>query len=130
MPSSKEGPSTYTSECPKQSGVDEIESLFASKRDRSSRDQAAKAAQKKTYTQGRKRKHSKVSSENASVLDRRFAGGSSKTWVDDGLGGKFNAEGFTGRKEDGVKIFKAHVLNKPNFGLSKDCPFDCDCCYI
>jgi hypothetical protein len=46
------------------------------------------------------------------------------------LGGKFNREGYTGRVEDGVKVFKAHVLNKPGFGRSKDCPFDCDCCFI
>jgi hypothetical protein len=51
-------------------------------------------------------------------------------WVDDGLGGKFNREGYTGRVEGGVKVFKAHLFNKKNFGQSKDCPFDCDCCYI
>lgn len=51
-------------------------------------------------------------------------------WVDDGLGGKYNAEGYTGRVEDGVKVFKAHVLNKPNSGTTKNCPFDCDCCFI
>ena len=55
---------------------------------------------------------------------------SPNTWVDDGLGGKFNHEGFTGRVEGGVKVFKAHLLNKRNFGQSKDCPFDCDCCFI
>eukprot|EP00980_Cylindrotheca_fusiformis_P005163 scaffold1101_cov123-Cylindrotheca_fusiformis.AAC.1 len=51
-------------------------------------------------------------------------------WVDDGLGGKYNGEGFTGRIQDGCKVFKAHVLNKPNSGNSRDCPFDCDCCFI
>jgi hypothetical protein len=51
-------------------------------------------------------------------------------WVDDGLGGKYNDEGYTGRVEDGLKIFKAHVLSKPNAGQTPDCPFDCDCCYI
>lgn len=51
-------------------------------------------------------------------------------WVDDGLGGKYNSEGFTGRVEDGVKVFKAHILRKPNAGQTDQCPFDCDCCYI
>ncbi|GMH91745.1 hypothetical protein TrVE_jg2856 [Triparma verrucosa] len=54
-----------------------------------------------------------------------------KTWVDDGLGGIFNSEGFTGRRDkDGQKIFKAHLFNKKGFGTSNLCPFDCDCCYI
>ena len=60
---------------------------------------------------------------------RRFEA-EAKGWVDDGLGGKYNAEGYTGRVEDGVKVFKAHVLNKPNSGTTKKCPFDCDCCFI
>lgn len=51
-------------------------------------------------------------------------------WIDDGLGGVYNSEGFTGRVEDGVKVFKAHVLRRDNAGQSPDCPFDCDCCYI
>jgi hypothetical protein len=51
-------------------------------------------------------------------------------WVDDGRGGVFDAEGFTGRKEDGVKVFKAHLFNKKGFGTTKDCPFDCDCCFV
>ena len=53
-----------------------------------------------------------------------------KEWADDGLGGKFNKDGFTGRKEQGVKVFKAHLFNKKDFGRSPDCPFDCDCCFI
>jgi len=51
-------------------------------------------------------------------------------WVQDGLGGVFDKEGFTGRNQDGYRIYKAHLMNKPGFGRSKKCPFDCDCCYI
>jgi hypothetical protein len=52
-------------------------------------------------------------------------------WASDGLGGVFNGEGFTGRKDDGGhRVFKAHLMNKKGFGESPDCPFDCDCCYI
>jgi len=64
-----------------------------------------------------------------SVLEAVFSRSSEK-WVDDGLGGKFNNEGYTGRVEDGVKVFKAHVLNRPTAGTTKDCPFDCQCCFI
>lgn len=64
-----------------------------------------------------------------SVLESVFAKSSPK-WIDDGLGGKFNHEGYTGRVEDGVKVFKAHVLNRPAAGSTKDCPFDCQCCFI
>ena len=53
-----------------------------------------------------------------------------REWADDGLGGKFNQEGFTGRKEQGVNVYKAHLFNKRDFGKTADCPFDCDCCFI
>lgn len=54
------------------------------------------------------------------------------TWASDGLGGVFNAEGYTGRQEttSGYKIYKAHLFNKKGFGNTKDCPFDCQCCFI
>lgn len=51
-------------------------------------------------------------------------------WASDGLGGIFNGEGFTGRKDDGHRVFKAHLMNKEGFGQSPDCPFDCNCCFI
>lgn len=52
-------------------------------------------------------------------------------WASDGLGGVFNGEGYTGRKDDGgQRVFKAHLMNKKGFGESPDCPFDCDCCFI
>ena len=33
--------------------------------------------------------------------------------------------------EDGMRIFTEEELglNKPGAGTTKDCPFDCDCCY-
>ena len=51
-------------------------------------------------------------------------------WASDGLGGIFNGEGYTGRKDDGHRIFKAHLMNREGSGQSADCPFDCDCCFI
>ena len=52
-------------------------------------------------------------------------------WASDGLGGIFNTEGYTGRKDEGGhRVFKAHLMNREGFGMSPDCPFDCDCCYI
>lgn len=52
-------------------------------------------------------------------------------WVNDGLGGIFDNEGYTGRRQEGTgKIYKAHLFNKKGFGTTPDCPFDCDCCYI
>ena len=59
------------------------------------------------------------------------AGLTSGEWANDGLGGIFDSEGYTGRKVEGsMKIYKAHLFNKKGFGTTKDCPFDCDCCYI
>ncbi len=73
----------------------------------------------------RKKKKKNYSSSTPSM-----SGKSDSKWIDDGLGGVYNSEGFTGRVEDGVKVFKAHILQKEDAGQSPDCPFDCDCCYI
>ena len=52
-------------------------------------------------------------------------------WASDGLGGVFNGEGYTGRRDDGGhRVFKAHLMNRDGFGETPDCPFDCQCCFI
>lgn len=123
----------------------EIDSIFAVAKKRKQEDEITSKT-KKMHPSNKKLKktESSLSSSsnkrsggtqgNLSVLEREFgpspAGSGFKRWKDDGLGGKFNAEGYTGRVEDGVKVFKAHVLNKPDFGNTKDCPFDCQCCFI
>lgn len=131
-------------------GFDEIDILFTEKKrlDRQEKEElasAAKSGKKKTYSDNDRIQNDVASRSNSSsnrergnqsVLEAKFGktggggAGAATPWVDDGLGGKFNREGYTGRVEDGVKVFKAHVLNKPGFGQSKDCPFDCDCCFI
>lgn len=66
---------------------------------------------------------------NADNLDTNVE--QTQKWAEDGLGGIFNGEGYTGRKDEGGhRVFKAHLMNREGFGNSKDCPFDCDCCYI
>jgi hypothetical protein len=107
----------------------DIDSIFAEKKRKKEDDAARQITRKK------KPKYESSSSGgkggNLSVLEKEFGPvASSNKWKDDGLGGKFNSEGYTGRVEDGVKVFKAHMLNKPNFGSSKDCPFECQCCFI
>jgi hypothetical protein len=104
--------------CPSQVSTDAIDSIFSKKKKLCSEEKNAK--QKKEIS---KRKTGRP------ALVRPFSS-SGKEWVDDGLGGRFNHEGFTGRVEDGVKVFKAHVLNRPTAGKTKDCPFDCQCCFI
>ncbi|KAG8457671.1 hypothetical protein KFE25_001457 [Diacronema lutheri] len=55
-------------------------------------------------------------------------------WVDDGLGGVHDGEGWTGRRtEEGMRIFKTRLLQptkKKVSGGTPLCPFDCDCCYV
>ena len=97
-------------------GLDEIESLFCQRK----KAKIEKKVESKQKARSVNRKHA-TSEPNIS---------SSQYWFDDGLGGKFNTEGYTGRSRDGCRVFKAHVLNKPNSGNTKDCPFDCDCCFI
>lgn len=106
------------------SGWNEIDSLFSEKKkkqqDAKDEDAAAAVAAKK-----KKSKKPKQSTSSPS-----FRGNPNEKWTDDGLGGVYNADGFTGRNEDGVRVFKAHLFNKPEFGSTKDCPFDCNCCFI
>mmetsp|Transcript_15832 Transcript_15832/g.24647 ORF Transcript_15832/g.24647 Transcript_15832/m.24647 type:complete len:154 (-) Transcript_15832:90-551(-) len=110
-------------------GLDEIDALFEDqkntkkKRKLEEEEQEQVAAQKRRAQQHAK--NSKLQYNRHDVMQM-----SEREWTDDGLGGKFNKEGFTGRKHDGVKVFKAHLFNKPNFGETPNCPFDCDCCYI
>jgi hypothetical protein len=104
----------------KPNGLDEIDALFADKK----RTSNAKCETNQREAKKRQEKKKPVSSRQE--LDKL----KKHDWVDDGLGGRFNKDGFTGRREDGVRVYKAHVLNKKDFGNSPDCPFDCDCCYI
>jgi hypothetical protein len=97
-------------------GFDEISSLFDKK--------------KKANQQRDERSHSSNTSTQQQQRQKKTHPKTKTGWVEDGLGGVYNTEGFTGRVEDGVKIFKAHVLNKPKAGSTPQCPFDCDCCFI
>ena len=106
---------------PKKRGWDEIESLFSDGKKQKKEQKSEEAAEKK------KKKELQKARRNQSQQQAPKAGGE---WVDDGLGGVYNSEGYTGRVEDGVKVFKAHILRKPNAGETPDCPFDCKCCYI
>jgi hypothetical protein len=118
--------SLYGSPTTMQTGLGEIDSIFSEKKKRPKRGNDVSSSKKKMKLEVAPRKFQ----SSRSIVEGKTSKGSSQEWVDDGLGGKFNAEGFTGRKEEGMKIFKAHVLDKPNSGYSKDCPFDCSCCFI
>ena len=123
----------------KKRGWDEIADLFDKKKH--DKEQVNKVAAQQRVQDDKERQRRRRQKKNNNNDQERKADefstqasynktANKETWVDDGLGGKFNAEGFTGRVEDGVKIFKAHVLSKPNAGQTPLCPFDCDCCYI
>ena len=111
--------------------LDEIDALFASRK-------AKKKANDENKDYEYHSKHSKQPNER-SANKKILKGDRSDTnaikrgeWVDDGLGGVFDKDGFTGRREQGsnFKIYKAHLMNRKGFGQSEDCPFDCDCCFI
>lgn len=106
------------------SGLNEIDALFDDKKQQ--KKQLQQEEQKQTKLKKQKQQSaSKSSNGRKDLLSMR-----EKEWKDDGLGGKYNKEGFTGRREDGVKVYKAHLLNQRDFGNTPDCPFDCSCCYI
>lgn len=111
----------------KSDGIDEIESLFATKKKHKQQQQQQQASQKNAAAATKKTPPSSNNNNNNSKsLDRM----TEHEWVDDGLGGKYNHEGYTGRVEDGVRIFKTHLLQSAKSGSTPDCPFDCDCCFI
>ncbi|CAB9528408.1 expressed unknown protein [Seminavis robusta] len=103
----------------KSGGLDEIESLFAEKKKHK---QETAAKQQQQQHDAKKKQKQKKSPARASS--------STTDWVNDGLGGRFNSEGYTGRVEDGMKIFKTHLLQSTKSGSTPDCPFDCNCCFI
>jgi hypothetical protein len=107
----------------KKRGWDAIESLFDDKK----KDKKERIVEQQEHKKlvDEYRKQPKVEPANSNT---KF--GTKEKWADDGLGGKYNAEGFTGRVQDGVKVFKAHLLSKPGAGSTDECPFDCDCCYM
>lgn len=129
-PKEIKGKSGESESSTKKRGWDEIESIFDEKKKELKQCSCSKSKTQSVPVSHRKK--SNVSKGNDGIVpkNRSEYHGNLGEWVDDGLGGKYNAEGFTGRVEDGMKIFKAHVLSKPNAGQTSACPFDCDCCYI
>lgn len=126
---------------PKKSGLDDIEDLFASKKERDIEQKKRRKEEERVQTAKKEFfKKNAQTSEGASLAkakkkslvgDRSDVQDVKKNeWVNDGLGGVFDREGYTGRKEDGMKVYKAHLFNKKGFGTTSDCPFDCQCCFI
>ena len=103
-------------------GLDEIDSLFADKK-KQQKDTAEKSKKQQAEARQRRKAANHKPAPPTSSLKKG-------EWVDDGLGGKYNAEGYTGRVEDGVKVFKTHLLQSSNSGSTAECPFDCNCCFI
>lgn len=143
--STSDGPNPNTVN--NQSGIDCIDELFAKKRELKKKKQCIGTTTDPNTTTNKndhdihngmitsshggttmKATTKKLLHGDRSDLERLQSG----EWVDDGLGGKFNAEGFTGRRDEqsGYKVYKAHLLNKKGFGTTSQCPFDCDCCFI
>jgi hypothetical protein len=122
----------------KKSGLTDIDDLFASKKKRAADEKKTQQEEERIDAEKRKffqQNYAGPTTANAKKMalsgDKTdVAGLETSDWVDDGRGGVFDMEGFTGRKEEGVKVFKAHLFNKKGFGTTKDCPFDCDCCFI
>ena len=113
-----------------KNGIHEIETLFDSKKMKK-KESAINNTSKTSNAGSATTKLQQQQQQQQFKYDRSdIAQLKPKEWVEDGLGGKFNKEGFTGRTEQGVNIYKAHLFNKRDFGKTSDCPFDCDCCFI
>lgn len=111
--------------------LNEIDALFATKKGQ------VKEAGKQALSAEMKRQEDR--DHNARISKRSKLSGDRKDvaqlgegeWANDGRGGIYNNDGFTGRRDEGGhRVFKAHLFNREGFGNTKACPFDCDCCYI
>jgi len=115
-------------------GLSEIDAMFAGKKEKDAVEKEREEKEEQIIQQQKKRRSEERSDKKIQLsYDRNDIGKvKSGEWAQDGLGGVFDSEGFTGRREgtQGLKVFKAHLFNKKGFGTSKDCPFDCDCCFI
>jgi len=120
-------------------GLEEIDDLFntaakAKKAEKVEQIKAASNNSKNTHTNSSRQNPVKMKCnfDRSDIAKLQNSSNSTCAWASDGLGGVFNAEGYTGRKESnsGYKIYKAHLFNKKGFGNTKDCPFDCQCCFI
>ena len=128
-------PNTATSSNNKKRGWDDIESIFDQKKKQQLQEREKQDLDEQQKQQQRQQRRSKMTKSSRPPSTATTDTGRTKTseWVNDGLGGIYNHEGYTGRtSEDGMKIFKAHVISKniQNAGQTKDCPFDCNCCFI
>ena len=114
----------------REGGIDEFDVLFSDKKKRDRQKKEEEAAVQAAKKASKKARYLSNGSSSSSLKKVQNADTSGGEWVDDGLGGIYNKEGYTGRVEDGVKIFKRHILNKPGAGSTDLCPFDCNCCFI
>lgn len=112
-------------------GWEEIEGLFD---DNKKKQKAAAAAYHPKSSSSQRKSTTSMRPAGSTVNHSRQDKASKKQgddWVDDGLGGVYNKEGYTGRVEDGVRIFKAHIIQQQtDAGNTALCPFDCKCCYM
>jgi hypothetical protein len=114
----------------KKRGWDAIESLFDDKKKDKKERHVEQKEQKKVNDEVRRQQKAERASSSTTSANSKTNFSAKEKWEDDGLGGKYNSEGFTGRIQEGVKVFKAHLLSKPGAGTTDQCPFDCECCYM
>merc|ERR1712032_1342933 len=114
-----------------------IDDIFADakkrKVDKEKAEAEADIAEKKQKSKALKKKGirpgGRISAPSLGSADNPLVRGDE--WVDDGLGGIYNAEGWTGRHtpNDSMRIFKAHLIKVGAGGGTPLCPFDCQCCF-
>mmetsp|Transcript_110618 Transcript_110618/g.173043 ORF Transcript_110618/g.173043 Transcript_110618/m.173043 type:complete len:226 (-) Transcript_110618:60-737(-) len=106
----------------------EIDDIFASRRPTSQSNSSSAT----TIASKDKRKHpAKAARTKAPRGSAEDPLGNNGGWVDDGLGGVYDRDGWTGRRTSGdnYRIFKTHLLKIGEGGGTPLCPFDCDCCF-
>ncbi|CAE8713304.1 unnamed protein product [Polarella glacialis] len=103
--------------------IESIDDIFAKRKSKDPPAAEPKAAKGASSQEKKKKKAPRRGSAEDPL-------GMSADWVDDGLGGVYNVDGWTNRRTgDGMRIFKTHLLKVGDGGGTPQCPFDCDCCF-
>mmetsp|Transcript_28130 Transcript_28130/g.66098 ORF Transcript_28130/g.66098 Transcript_28130/m.66098 type:complete len:172 (+) Transcript_28130:56-571(+) len=105
-----------------------IDDIFSKAKSKAASAAQPEGGSKRRAQTGDGQKQIEVKKPKRGSLEDPF--GRSSDWTDDGLGGIYNQEGWTGRRtKDKLRIFKAHLIKVGEGGGTPQCPFDCSCCY-
>ncbi|OLQ07025.1 hypothetical protein AK812_SmicGene9596 [Symbiodinium microadriaticum] len=99
-----------------------IDDIFSKAKSKAASAAQPEGGSKRRTQTGDGKRQKEVKKPKRGSLEDPF--GRSSDWTDDGLGGIYNQEGWTGRRtKDELRIFKAHLIKVGEGGGTPLCPF-------